>query len=256
MYNSSELRVDGDKAIDSRLRLLLSKYSKGHYDSIVDALQSLIEELVRDAINNHLNYDTNEDISLCAVCIIDSKYRLGAYHECLEIIQRYKANNYFSGNSILPELLRGWCYLVLSRHGQAEEVARHNLQSSKYNSNPEVAASFLFLLGKVRCLLHKYCDARQHFSDSLALFRYAGNVHHSCVVLCALGLVEKNVGRLSRSIEFYNKAYELVDHSIYRDRAADIRLNKSIALLKHGDTAVALATIQENFSADNLPPCL
>lgn len=256
MYNSSDLRVNGDKAVNHRLQLLLYKYSKGLYDSIVDELQFLIEELVRDANYNQLGYDINEDISLCAVCIIDSKYRLGAYQDCLDLIQKYGTNNYFSDNAVLPELLKGWCYLVLSRYGQAEEVARYNLQSSKSNSNPEVTASFMFLLGKVRYLLNKYCDARQHFSDSLALFRYAGNVNHSCVVLCALGMVEKNVGRLSRSIEFYNKAYELVDHNIYRDRAADIRLNKSIALFKHGNSSEALATIQDNFTDDTLPPIL
>ncbi|MBK6899591.1 MAG: sigma 54-interacting transcriptional regulator [bacterium] len=255
MYNSSELRVNGDKAVNRQLKLLIQEYSGGHYDIIIDKLMLLIEELTQQANDNHYSYDTNEDISLCAVCIIDTKYRLGAYQECLDLIQLYKNNNYYSRYAVLPELLRGWCYLVLSRHGLAEEVAKHNLQSSNYN-NPEVAASFLFLLGKVRYHLNKYCDARQHYSDSLALFRYTGNVNHSCVVLCALGLVEKDVGRLSKSIEYYNKAYEIVDHSIYRDRAADIRLNKSIALLKHGDSSAALSTIQENFSSMVLPPLL
>lgn len=256
MYNSTELRVSGDNATNHQLQILINEYSKGHYDSIIDKLQILIDELTNQANTNHYSYDTNEDISLCAVCIIDTKYRLGAYQECLELIHQYKTSNYFSDSAVLPELLRGWCYLVLSKHGQAEEVARHNLQSGKYNSKPEIAASFLFLLGKVRFLLNKYGDARQHYSDSLALFRYAGNVNHSCVVLCALGLVEKNAGRLSKSIEYYNKAYELVDQSIYQDRVADIRLNKSIALLKQGNSTAALSTIQENFSTTNLPSLL
>lgn len=256
MYNSTELRVNSDNAVNQQLQLLISKYSRGHYELIIDDLLVLIKDLVHHADANNISYDFNEDISLCAICIVDCKYRLGAHQECLELIRHYKTNNYFADNAVLPELLRGWCYVVLSRYGQAEEVAKHNLHSSKYTSNPEVAASFLFLLGKVQYSLNKYCDARQYYSDSLALFRYAGNSNHSCVVLCALGLVEKNVGRLSKSIEYYNKAYELVDQSVYQDRAADIRLNKSIALLKHGNSIEALSAIQDNITATNLPPLL
>lgn len=256
MYSSNELRVNGDNAVNHHLQILLNEYSSGQYNTIVDKLLLLLETLTRQANDENYSYDVNNDISLCAVCIIDSKYRLGAYRECLELIQLYKSNKYYSDNVVLPELLRGWCYLVLSRYGQAEEVARQYLQSNRHNSNPEVSASFLFLLGKVRFHLNKYSDARQHYSDSLALFRYAGNINHSCVVMCALGLVEKNAGRLSTSIEYYNKANELVDHSKYKDRSADIRLNKSIALFKHGHSTAALSEIQNNFTMCYLPPLI
>ena len=146
---------------------------------------SLLNILVSEANSNNLNYNFNSDISLCSLAIIDSKYRLGCYQECLDLIQLYRLNNYYQANKALPELLRGWCCHILSKHGHVEEIANNFLKSKFYHDDPEVVASFLFLLGKTKYTLNKYNESRQHFNDSLALFRYAGNKHHSCAVLGA-----------------------------------------------------------------------
>ncbi len=256
MYKSTELRINNDNVINKELSKLLESYSKGNYEIIIDPLILLLGKLTFDAKTKKLDYVHNGDIATCSIAIIDSKYRTGCYQECLNLIQDYHTQNYYPSNKVLPELLRGWCYLVLSRHGQVEEIARNFLQRNIYNNDPEVAASFLFLLGKTQYILHKYNDARQHYSDSLALYRYAGNTEHSCAVLCALGLVEKEVGRLSKSIEYYDKALSLVDSNIYKDRVADICLNKAIALLKHGKANEALIVIKENIASKFLAPLI
>jgi len=253
--NSVVFQISHISASDARLRMLLQQYSCGEYEITVNELMLLLNDLVITANLNQYSYFRNDDISLCAVSIIDCKYRLGAYRECLDLIQNYSNNFYYSEKYVLPELLKGWCYLVLSQHGHAEKIARAHLQSNYYSNSPEITASFLFLLGKSKFMLKKFIDARQHYSDSLALFRYAGDADHACVVLCALGLLEKEVGQLTKSIEYYDKAYELVDRAKYKDRANDILLNKSIALYKIGKYDAALSVIN-NSNLLNIPPLL
>lgn len=253
MHKSNELHIQDESVVNSNLRKLLELYSQGKYTEILNPLENLLMALISEAHDNNLNYSYNNDIAICAIAIVDSKYRLGEYQECLNSIQQYSDAKYIPSNRALPELLRGWCYLVLSRHGQAEDIARKFLQSNVYCNDPEVAASFLFLLGKSQYVLNKYNDARQHYADSLALYRYAGNIEHSCAVLCALGLIEKEIGCLSKSIDYYNRANSYVIDSIYKDRAADICLNKSIALLKHGKTELAYNTLAPILSQMSLP---
>jgi len=253
MYKSKELHIQNECVVNSDLRNLLDLYSQGKHSEILCQLVKLLFVLISEANENCSNYEYNNDIAICAIAIVDSKYRLGQYQDCLNTIQQYCDAKYFNSNRALPELLRGWCCLVLSRHGQAEEIARNFLQSNLYCNDPEVAASFLFLLGKSQYVLNKYNDARQHYADSLALYRYAGNIEHSCAVLCALGLIEKEIGSLSKSIEYYNQADSYVLESIYKDRAADICLNKAIAFLKHGNNELAYNTLEPILSQLSLP---
>ncbi len=253
MDKSKELHLQYNYIVDENLKDLLELYSNGQYSEILNSLVNLLMKLISDANDNNFDYAYNDDISICSIAIVDTKYRLGEYEDCLNTIQQYSIAKYIPSNKALPELLRGWCHLVLSRHGQAEEIARNFLQSNMFSNDPEVAASFLLLLGKSQYALNKYNDARQHYADSLALYRYAGNVDHSCVVLCALGLIEKNIGSLSKSIEYYDRASDLVIESIYKDRVADICLNKAIALLKHGKIGLAYNTIEPIISQHSLP---
>jgi DNA-binding NtrC family response regulator/tetratricopeptide (TPR) repeat protein len=255
MIKFSELIIDRHGVVDSELSTLLESYSTGRYE-VVNQLIELLNNLVNNANINNRGYHDNDDISICAIAIIDSKYRLGCYQECLDLIDNYCLNNYYHCRKVLPELLRGWCFLVLSKHGQAESIARKFLQSKEYHDNPEVIASFLFLLGKTCYALKKYNDAKQHYNDALALYRYAGSSTHSCTVLTALGLIEKEVGRLSKSIEYYDKAYSLVDFNKYSDRAADITLNKAISLLKHGRIEDALVAVNSLSKNQLLPPLM
>ena len=253
MHKSNELHIQDEIVINGELINLLELYSRGKYSEILSPLNDLLASLISEVNNNNINYKCNNDISVCAIAIVDSMYRLGKYQECLNTIQQYSDAKYIPSNRALPELLRGWCYLVLSHHGRAEEIARNFLKSNLYCNDPEVVASFLFLLGKSQYVLNKYNEARQHYADSLALYRYAGNIEHSCAVLCALGLIEKEIGSLSKSIEYYNLANSHAINSIYKDRAADICLNKSIALLKHGNTDLAYDALAKILSQPSLP---